>query len=348
MQKSEPSGVTDAAGPEGPQRGPPANETTKSSATRTVLSRRRKPVPVRIARVVAGGLVVALCAVLVSWWAIGGRWFIVRTPSMGTYAPVGALLWVKPVNINNVHVGDVITFRTPPIGAGSSARTTAALKYPSQIYTHRVVARDPDGTLQTKGDLNLGTDPWRIDQQHLIGQVMAAWPGVGWLVGALPLLIPGAIAWWVLTGVLASKRSRAPLRVLGAAALVAAALYVYNPLFGAEQLSFVPLGPAGARATYVGTGLMPVRLVAEGVNSVLVHAGEARSIVAAHLGQGGHYQVKVQPTVPWQTWVVVAALGFAPAVWSAIVGVAPPPPEGGEARHRRRRFRRRESVEAPQ
>jgi hypothetical protein len=295
-----------------------------------------------IARVVAGGLVVALCVVFVWWWAIGGRWFIVRTPSMGTYAPVGTLLWVKPVNINAVHVGDVITFHTPPIGTGPTA-----LKYPSQIYTHRVVARDPDGTLQTKGDLNLGTDPWRIDQQHLIGQVMARWWGVGWLVGALPLLIPAAIAWWVLTAVLASKRSRAPLRVLGAAAIVAIALYVYNPLFGAEQLSFIPLGPAGAKATYVGTGLMPVRLVAEGVNSVLVHAGEARSIVAAHLSQGGRYQVKVLPTVPWQTWVVVAVLGLAPAVWSVIVGVTPSPNESGEGRHRRRRFRRRGSLEVP-
>jgi hypothetical protein len=347
MQSSEPNGVSDPAGPGVPQRGPLADETTGSRAPRTVVSRRRKPMPVMIARVVVGGLVVALCAVMVWWWAIGGRWFIVRTPSMGTYAPVGTLLWVKPVNINDVHVGDVITFHTPPVGAGSGARASTALKYPSQIYTHRVVARDPDGTLQTKGDLNLGRDPWRIDQQHLIGQVMARWWGVGWLVGALPLLIPGAIAWWVLTGVLASKRSRAPLRVLGAAVLVAVALYVYNPLFGAQQLSFVPLG-AAAKATYVGTGLMPVRLVAEGVNSVLVHAGQERSIVAAHLSQSGRYQVRVLPTVPWQTWVVIAALGLAPAVWSAIVGVEPLPPEGGEGRHRLRRFRRRESVEVPQ
>jgi hypothetical protein len=298
--------------------------------------------------VVAGALV-ALAVVLVWWWAIGGRWFIVRTPSMGTYAPVGTLLWVKPVNIHDVHVGDVITFQTPTYTVTNDAGGRHTVTEVSQTYTHRVVALGPSDTVQTKGDINQARDPWHTDQRHLVGQVMASMPGVGWLVGALPLLIPGAIVWWVLTGVLASKRARAPLRVLGAAALVAAACYVYNPLFGAENLGMIPLGgSAGARATYVGTGLMPVQLAAEGAHSVLVYAGEARSIVATHLGPGGQYQVKVTPKIPWQTWLVVAAFGIAPAVWSVIAGTEWPPPGSGPPRHRRRRLRRGELVEAPQ
>jgi hypothetical protein len=302
-----------------------------------------------IARIVVGGALVALAVVLVWWWAIGGRWFIVRTPSMGTYAPVGTLLWVKPVDIHDVHVGDVITFHTPqytlttPSGAGSP--TPKVVTEFSQTYTHRVVALDSDGTVQTQGDLNPGRDPWHTDQRHLVGQVMASMPGVGWLVGAFPLLIPGAIAWWVLTGVLASKRSRAPLRVLGAAALVAAACYVYNPLFGAVSLGMIPLGPAGARATYVGTGLMPLRLTADGVHAVLLHAGELRSIIATHPGPGGRFGVKVTPTIPWQTWVVVAAIGLAPAVWSVIAGTERQ--ADAQPRHRRRRLKRRELAEEP-
>jgi signal peptidase I len=273
---------------------------------------------------VAGVALVGLCVVLVSWWAIGGRWLIVRTPSMGTYAPVGTLLWVKPANINRIHVGDVITFHPAEL--------------PSLTVTHRVAARNSDGTLQTKGNLNTAIDPGRVDQQHLVGRVAARWPGVGWLVRALPLLLLGGIGWWALTGFLASRRSRAPLRVLGASVIVAIAIYVYNPLFGAEQLSFTPLGLPGAQATYVGTGLLPVKLTAEGAPSVLVHDGQKRSIVVARPGHDGRFHVTVVPTIPWITWTIIAAGCLAPAVWSVIVGVEQPPP--GRHRKRRRRLRR--------
>jgi len=286
-----------------------------------------------MARLVAGATLVALCAVSIWWWAIGGRWYIVRTPSMGTYAPVGTLLWVKPARIRDTHIGDVITFHPPPIGVGTHGRTNPGVRVISQTYTHRVVARDPDGTLQTKGDLNGVRDPWRTDQGHLVGRVTARWPAVGWLVEAFPVLVPGALLLWVLTSLFASNRARVPWRVVGTALLVATAIYVYNPLFGARQVSFVPLGRAGAKATYVGTGLMPIRLQAQGAHPVLVHAGQERSIVATQPGQLGLFQVHVVPTIPWQTWVVIASACLAPAVWSVIVGVEPPPA------HRRRKRR---------
>jgi hypothetical protein len=286
------------------------------------------PVVARVARVVVGGALTGLCVVLVWWWASGGMWSRVSTPSMGRYAPVGTLLWVKPTDIGDIRVGDVITFRSPRVRPEAGGRATEALTVPSRTYTHRVVARNPDGTLQTKGDLNATADPWRVDQGHLVGQVTARWWGIGWLVEALPLLLLGGIAWWVLTALLASRRARAPLRVLGAAGLVAVAIYLYNPLFGATQLSFVPLGEPGARATYVGTGLLPVKLQADVVAPVPVHAGHERSIVVPHQSHDGRYRVRVVPTIPWQTWLVVVAACLTPAVWSVIVGVEPPPARG--------------------
>lgn len=293
---------------------------------------------VRIARVVVAIVVLSVCAVVVSWWAIGGRWFIVKTASMGTYAPVGTMLWVKPTQIGDVHVGDVVSFHTPPLDGVYGERV---VHDPSQIYTHRVVAVDRDGTLQTKGDLNAGRDPWHIDQSHLIGRVAIAMPGVGWLVKAFPILLPGIVAWWVLTSLFASRRSKAPLRVIGTAALLAVALYVYNPLFGATQLSFVPTTSHAAEATYVGTGLMPVKLMAKDVPSVLVHTGQLRSIVATHVSLHGRYRVQVLPVIPWQTWAIIVAGALAPAIWSVIAGVDPPPPPSS-----RRKQRSRESAPA--
>jgi hypothetical protein len=293
----------------------------------------RTPSVPLIARAVLGLALVAVGAVGGWWWATGGTWLTVRTPSMGQAAPVGTLLWLKPTDISDVHVGDVVTFRTPTRVNQGAGVTSPPIELREQTYTHRVVGRHPDGALQTKGDLNAGPDPWHTDQQHLVGRVTASWPGAGWLVRALPLLILGGIAWWVITGLLASRRSRGPLRVLGAAGLVAAAIYIYNPLFGASQLFIAQLGPQSAKATYVGTGLMPLKLEAEGAPSQLVSLGEARSIVT-NLDESGRYQVNVVPTIPWQTWPIIAGACLAPAVWSVIVGVDTPPPR------RRRRPRR--------
>jgi hypothetical protein len=138
-------------------------------------------------------------------------------------------------------------------------------------------------------------------------------------------LVPGVLLLWVLTGRFAPRRSRGPWRVVGVALLVASAIYLYNPLFGARQVSFVPLGRAGAKATYVGTGLMPIKLQAQGARPVLVNAGQERSIVAPRLGHPRLFQVHVVPTIPWQTYAIIATVSFAPAVWSVIVGVEPPP-----------------------
>jgi hypothetical protein len=291
---------------------------------------RRTPVVVRVARVVTGGAVTGLCLVLVWWWAIGGTWLIVSTPSMGTDAPVGTLLWVAPTDIGDIGIGDVITFRRPLVGPGVSKEAIAAEAASPRTYTHRVIARNHDGTLRTKGDINAGKDPWHVDQRDLVGRVEARWQGIGWLVKALPLLLLGGIAMWVATALFASTRARAPLRVLGIAGLVAVAIYVHNPLFGATKLSFVPIGEAGARATYVGTGLLPMRLEAEGVEPVLVHNGHKESIVVPHEDDDGEFRVTVVPTIPWVAWVVVAAGCLAPAVWSMIAGV-----EGASARRAR-------------
>jgi len=306
--------------------GPDAADGGKADDTESTVSGRRRPLVARVARIVATSALLGMCGVLVGWWASGGRWLIVRSPSMGSYAPVGTLVWERPANIHDIHVGQVITFRSP---------------FSELTYTHRVVARDPDGTLQTKGDINAGRDPGHIDQRHLVGRVAAVWPGVGWLVRALPLLLIGGLAWWVLTGLLASRRSRAPLRVIGVALLVAAAIVVYKPLFGATKLSFIPEGPSGARATYVGTGLLPAEMHATGSLPVLLHSGQVRSIVATQHDHHGRYQVTVSWTTPWQAWAIIAAAGIAPAVWSVIVGVEP------MRSRRRRRWRRRRPVPKP-
>ncbi len=50
------------------------------------------------------------------WWATGGRWMIVATPSMGQAAPVGTVVFTRPVDITHIALGQVISFH-PPAGS---------------------------------------------------------------------------------------------------------------------------------------------------------------------------------------------------------------------------------------
>jgi hypothetical protein len=58
-------------------------------------------------------VVASFLVVCVVWRAEGGRWERVESPSMGTVAPVGTLLWVKPADFAALRPGDFISFRPP-------------------------------------------------------------------------------------------------------------------------------------------------------------------------------------------------------------------------------------------
>src|SRR6201999_6147 len=100
------------------------------------------------------------------WWLDGGRWVRVETPSMGRVAPVGTLLWIKPVPFHELRVGDLITFHPPG---------------EAQTYSHRVYRVNADHTITTKGVIP-GPDPWRLTARDIVGRVEMRWWGAGWIV----------------------------------------------------------------------------------------------------------------------------------------------------------------------
>ncbi|MBE7163661.1 MAG: S26 family signal peptidase, partial [Williamsia herbipolensis] len=141
-----------------------------------MIAMRPRPQRVRtvlLSIVVAG--VLAAVAYVGMFVAHGGRWFVVETPSMGTEAPVGTLLWVEPVKPADLHVGDFVTFRRP-----DSAET----------YSHRIREIHADGTISTKGAIT-APDPWTLKASDVVGRVEKRWWGIGWLVDALPILVIG-------------------------------------------------------------------------------------------------------------------------------------------------------------
>lgn len=257
----------------------------------------------------AAALVLVLGAVAYCSWfrATGGQWERVETPSMGTTAPVGTLVWARPVAPGDLRAGAVVTFHAPTR---------------PDVYTHRVTEVHDDGTFSTAGDLS-GPDDWRVPEANVIGQAQWIWPGAGRVVEAAPVLVVGAVATWGLV-LLLRRRQALSVAVLGTAVTCAVAIVVFHPLTDAEQLGFAPEGESGARATYVGTGLLPVRLSApRDHDSVVLRAGESGSVLAT-AAANRRLEVRLEPAVPTWFWVVLVGLCFVPALTTVAVGRRPP------------------------
>lgn len=255
----------------------------------------------RVAAVAVLVAAVGFVAFCVAWRVDGGRWVHVESPSMGETAPVGSLLWVEQVPFDSLEPGDFITFTAP----GSSGDVT---------YSHHVLDRDPDGSLITKGVIP-GPDPWRLREDDVVGRVTMTWQGVGWLVVAAPVLLGGLCVAMALRAVL-RPQWRLPATLVLGSLTVALALAIYSPLIGAERIAFVPT-EAGARATYVGTGLLPVR-VSSGDETTVLRAGEQGSISIDEVDEDGRYRAELGPAVPDWWWVMLVLVCFAPALTSTV------------------------------
>ena len=281
-------------------------------------------------RVLAAAVAVVALGGCLGWRADGGTWVHVESPSMGTAAPVGSLLWVGEVDPARLEAGDLITFHAPNGGT----------------YSHRVLTRYDDGTLATKGDLP-GPDPWRTDPADVVGEVRATWPGVGWLVVAAPLLLPGIALVQLVRGLVRRDR-RLPVTMVLGAVVVSVVLAVYRPLVGAEQVAFVPAG-GGARATYVGTGLLPVRLHAEGAGgeSVVLRAGEVGSVDVRSTGADGDFRVGLEPDLPRWWWLAVTLGCLTPAAVAAVRGSRVKKPQRNRGTYRKSGVDRPSRRDAP-
>lgn len=240
-------------------------------------------------------LLVVLAAGL--WLLNGGRWLVVDTPSMGTRAPVGSLIQVSPAGVDDVRLGDLVTVRPP-----GSAST----------WTHEVVEVNPDGSLRTAGRLT-GPDPWQVDDGMLVGRVTMVVPGVGWLAKASPLLLGfGLMVWMGLRHV--PLRLRLPLGLLGSAAGMSVALFVYHPLQGADELTFHTESD-GARGEWVNTGLLPLRVTTlPGGESQVVRTGEVARLTFSETDGAGRFVVRMEPQVPWAVRAGIVVVWFVPAV----------------------------------
>lgn len=254
-------------------------------------------------RVVAVALLAAMLLGLAGaagWLLSGGRWVRVETPSMGTRAPVGSLVWIRPAEVSHLRPGDLVTFHAPVAG------------HPT--YTHAVDSVTSDGRLRTRGQLS-GPDGWTIGRRDLVGRATAVWPWAGWLVLMLPMLVVGGL---VVAGLArhVPRRHRQAFVVVGATLVVSTVLLVHRPLTRADELSFHVQDHRGV-AVWVNTGILPLQLSsADGRRTRTMTNGHVATVEVQDRSDGrsdGRFVVHVRPDLPWWWWLAVVLPCLLPA-----------------------------------
>ncbi len=127
----------------------------------------------RLWRVAVWALLVALVATLLATVLVprvaGATPYTVLTGSMKPDMPPGTLAVTRPVAIEDVSVGDVVTYQ---IDSGKP-----------EVVTHRVVAvgssMTGERTLRTQGDANPSMDPEPVREVQLRGELWYSVPYVG-------------------------------------------------------------------------------------------------------------------------------------------------------------------------
>lgn len=230
---------------------------------------------------------------------------------MGMTAPVGTLLWVEPTSFQKLKVGDFITFHPP----GRNGVT----------YSHRVYRINGDGTISTKGVIP-APDPWKLTRADVVGKVAMRWWGVGWLVAASPILIVGGFVVAAIRA-LVKRDWRLPVTLLLTSMVITLAVVWLRPFINAQQLALAPDGHGGAVASYVGTGLLPIRLAARegggGAASVVMRDGQVGTIHLTRADAQHHLRIDLEPAIPWWVWASIVVACFLPALYSLLVGLTP-------------------------
>lgn len=268
-------------------------------------------------------LALGVVATALVFFATGGRWFIIETPSMGQTAPVGTLVLNQPTTVSDLAVGDIISFHPP----------TA----PSEVYTHRVVAID-DGRVTTKGDINGVSDPWTLADDDLIGATTAVLPGVGWIIRCLPYLFVGGLVVWIVTRFARTATRRASWLILGWSLVASITVFIVKPFVGIIVLT-TKATQSGATANLVSTGLLPIRVRAVGGSSLDLLPGQTGMISVPTLSESGNYKLETALNLGLWGWVVMALVCALPLLWCLIVGLPPEGPDESARVIRKERLR---------
>lgn len=259
-----------------------------------------------LVRSLLAAAVAGLVALISLFTISGGSWFVVDSPSMGVAAPVGTVLFDRPVR-GPLHLGEIITYRSP-----ANASVT---------YTHRVIRIDRDGSVQTKGDINGAIDPWTINRAEILGTPVLIVPWIGWFFRAVPILVLGLVVVAVATSFIRDRVARGTAWVLGVTCAIAVAGVVLQPFVAVDVLA-TTASATSVHATVVSTGILPTEVRVLGGDSVVLNDGQVGHLAVAVLHGSGKYQLESSVHMGPLGTLMLTVVCAIPLVWCLALGRA--------------------------
>jgi len=232
------------------------------------------------------------------FYLLGGRFFIIQTPSMATYAPVGTLVLSKPVQYSELNTHDMILFH--PNGQ-------------KEAYFHRVVKVTPQG-LNTKGDLNGSVDPWFVQSSDVVGTELIHVKHLGFLLRVLPFLLVGGLAGFLLTRRYVPKLYRFPAQVALGSLLISISVFFSRPFFNAVLISQTVDKDKKGFIGFVNTGIFGLEGTAVKGSSAASFPGQLATVSSYYHDKKGYYEVTFAPNLHMYDWVLLITAVLLPAV----------------------------------
>jgi len=196
----------------------------------------------RVGRVGFVVLLVMGVALIITLFAVpriaGYRTFVLVGRSMTGTISIGSLVYGDPVPVEDLRVGDVITFSPPQM---------------NEVVTHRIVAiaRAADGSerISTKGDAVPNRDPWQFKPTTPeLPRFVFAIPYLGYLIALLSLPLVRMLVFALPAAIIALVVLKRLWRQSGEEAAASAA-------------ASSPLAPAGVdEAPSPAPAVLPVRV----------------------------------------------------------------------------------------
>lgn len=142
----------------------------------------------RVAAVVVTGLLVTtLVALAGMFWLVqqeGWLFQSVATGSMEPTIPTGSVILSRPVDAEDIRVGDIIVFASPTGATVTGGDDGVFASEGEMLVTHRVVSIERgDGlAFRTKGDGNEAEDPWLVTPEMVRAKSLGHVPVLGTVV----------------------------------------------------------------------------------------------------------------------------------------------------------------------
>jgi len=240
--------------------------------------------------------ILLVAGVFVALFGAGFHLYIVKTPSMGTTAPVGTLIAVHAQK--SYAVGDVVSY----------ARN-------GYVYTHRIVDVTAQGFI-TKGDINGAPDALPVSQSEIVGTVAFFGKYLGFLVEALPwLLIGGAIVYGLSLIPRIGRGWRWHFRLVGWSLVTSLVALWFRPWVNMVMTGYVAQND-GVDMHLINTGIFPVSVLGKVLTS-----GQDAVVTQTVADASGHYIVTPQLALNSWYFLLLLVICLTPMLASLLIGV---------------------------